>query len=241
MYAYLQTGQDSAAARVLAALPALSARYDPNGPTTGAPPAAAYFAMAAIPARYVLERGDWSAATKLEVHQTAFPFADAITWFARGIGAARMGDTVLTAEAVRQLGRLRDALTQHKETYWSQQVEIQRRGVAAWLAFARGARAPALAEMRATADLEATTEKNAITPGPLIPARELLGEMLLATSDAAAATREFEATLLTEPRRYRAVAGAMRSAKAAGNSPAADRYAAQLAQLTEHGDRPKPR
>src|SRR4029434_2433929 len=89
MYAYLQTGQDSAAARVLAALPALAARYDPNGPTTGAPPAAAYFAMAAIPARYALERGDWSAATKLEVHQTAFPFADAITWFARGIGAAR--------------------------------------------------------------------------------------------------------------------------------------------------------
>ena len=241
MYAYLQTGQDSAAARVLAALPALSARYDPNGPTTGAPPAAAYFAMAAIPARYVLERGDWSAAAKLEVHKTAFPFADAITWFARGIGAARTADTVLSAEAVRQLEQLRDALTQHKEAYWSQQVDIQRRGVAAWLAFARGSRTEALAEMRATADLEATTEKNAITPGPIVPARELLGEMLLANGDAPAAYREFEATLLTEPRRYRAVAGAMRSAKAAGNSAAADRYTRQLAQLTEHGDRARPR
>ena len=91
--------------------------------------------------------------------------------------------------------------------------------------------------MRATADLEATTEKNAITPGPIVPARELLGEMLLASGDAGAAYKEFEATLVTEPRRYRAVAGAMRSAKAAGNSAAADRYAAQLAQLTEHGDR----
>ena len=241
MYAYLQTGQDSAAARVLAALPALAARYDPTGPTTGAPPAAAYFAIAAIPARYALERGDWSAATKLEVHQTAFPFADAITWFARGIGAARTGDTLLSAEVVRQLAQLRDALTQRKETYWSQQVDIQRHGVAAWLAFARGARAEALTEMRATADLEATTEKNAITPGPILPARELLGEMLLATGDARTAYKEFEATLLTEPHRYRAVAGAMRSAKAAGNSAAADRYAAQLAQLTEHGDRAKPR
>jgi hypothetical protein len=241
MYAYLQTGQDSAAARVLAALPALAARYDPNGPTTGAPPAAAYFAMAAIPARYALERGDWSAATKLEVHQTAFPFADAITWFARGIGAARMGDTVLSAEAVRQLGRLRDALTQRKETYWSQQVDIQTRGVEAWRAFARGSRADALTAMRATADLEATTEKNAITPGPILPARELLGEMLLASGDASAAYKQFEATLVTEPRRYRAVAGAMRSAKAAGNAAGTDRYATQLAQLAQHGDRAKPR
>jgi hypothetical protein len=243
MYAYLQIGQDSAAARVLAALPALSARYDPNGPTTGAPPAAAYFAMAAIPARYALERGDWSAAKALAVHQTAFPFADAITWFARGMGAARSGDTLVSAEAVSQLARLRDALTQKNEAYWSQQVEIQRRAVAAWLGFARGgsARAEALAEMRATADLEATTEKNAITPGPILPARELLGEMLLESGDARAATRAFEATLVTEPGRYRAVAGAMRASKAAGSSTAADRYAAQLAKLTEHGDRPKPR
>ena len=241
MYAYLQTGQDSAAARVLAALPALAARYDPNGPTTGAPPAAAYYAIAAVPARYALERGDWSAAKKLEVHQTAFPFADAITWFARGIGAARTGDTVLSAEAVRQLGRLRDALTQRKEMYWSQQVDIQSRGVEAWHAFARGARADALTAMRATADLEATTEKNAITPGPILPARELLGEMLLASGDARGAYKEFEATLLTEPRRYRAVAGAMRSAKAAGDAAGSNRYATQLAQLTEHGDRAKPR
>ena len=105
----------------------------------------------------------------------------------------------------------------------------------------RGARPDALAAMRAAADLEATTEKNAITPGPIVPARELLGEMLLASGDARAAYKEFEATLVTEPRRYRAVAGAMRSAKAAGDTAAAERYAAQLAQLSEHGDRVAPR
>src|SRR5690348_8775592 len=132
MYAYLQTGQDRAAARVLAGLPALAARYDPNGVTTGAPPAAAYYAMAAIPARYVLERADWPGAARLEVRESAFPFADAITWFAKGLGAAHTGDTTASVEAVRQLERLSDALTQRKEAYWSQQVEIQRRGVGAW-------------------------------------------------------------------------------------------------------------
>jgi hypothetical protein len=237
MYGYLQTGQDRAAARVLAALPALAARYDPNGVTTGAPPAAAYFAMAAIPARYALERGDWKGAAKLEVRESAFPLADAVTWFAKGLGAARTGDTTASAEAVRQLERLRDALTQQKETYWSQQVEIQRRGVGAWLTYARGSRDDALTQMRAVAELEDQTEKSAITPGPIVPARELLGEMLLATGDAAAALAQFEATLTTEPARFRAVAGAMRAAKADGNRSDM-KYAAELTRIAEHADRP---
>jgi len=238
MYAYLQTGRDTAAARLLAGLPALAAKYDPNGVTTGAPPAAAYFAMAAIPARYALERGDWRSAVNLQVRQTTFPFTDAITWFAKGLGGARSGDTIAAAEAVRQLERLRDTLTQRKEAYWSQQVEIQRRGLLAWLALARGARDSAIAEMRTTADLEATTEKNAITPGPIVPARELLAEMLLLTGDAAGAQREFEATLGVEPDRFRAIAGAMRAATTAGNAAAARRYATQLVSVCEHGDRP---
>jgi hypothetical protein len=236
MYAYLQTGQQRAAARVLGQVPSLIAKYDPNGVTTGAPPAAAYFAMAAIPARHALERGDWKGAAELPVRETAFPFTDAITWFAKGLGAARSGDTVTSAEAVRQLARLRDALTQRKEGYWSQQVEIQRRGVGAWLTFARGARPEALTEMRAVADLEAQTEKNAITPGPIVPARELLAEMLLASDDAASALREFEATLQVEPGRFRATDGALRAARAAGDSAAVRRYTALLGRLTAHAD-----
>jgi hypothetical protein len=238
MYAYLQTGQDLAAGRLLAALPALAARYDPNGVTTGAPPAAAYFAMAAIPARYALERGDWKGAAKLEVRESAFPFADAVTWFAKGLGAARTGDTATSAEAVRQLERLRDALTQRKEAYWSQQVEIQRLGVAAWLTLARGARDDAVREMRSTRDLEAGTEKNAITPGPIVPASELLADMLLATGDAAGALHEFDETLVTEPGRFRALAGAMRAATAAGDSTRVRQYARTLARTGAHGDKP---
>jgi hypothetical protein len=237
MYAYLQTGQDSAAARVLAALPSLAARFDPTVMSAGAPPAAGFFALAAIPARYALERGDWQEAARLEVRETSFPFTDAITWFARGIGAARTGDTTGASESVRQLERLRDRLSERREAYWTQQVEIQRRGVSAWLDFARGDKAHALAAMRATADLEATTDKNAMTPGPIVPARELLGEMLLETGERVAAMRAFETTLSTEPDRFRAIAGAMRAADGGGLA-IARRYAARLTRVAERGDRP---
>jgi hypothetical protein len=199
---------------------------------------AGFFATAAIPARYALERGDWHAAATLEAHESPFPFTEAITWFARGIGAARTGDTLTSADAVRQLERLRDVLTTRRESYWSQQVEIQRRAVGAWLALARGVRAEALAEMRATADLEARTEKNAVTPGPITPARELLAEMLLGGGDAAGALHEFEATLAIEPGRFRALAGAMQAAKVAGDSGRVRRYARELARMCERGDRP---
>jgi len=238
MYAYLQTGRDSAARGLLAGLRVLASRFDPTATGTGAPPAAGFFALAAIPARYALERGDWGAAAKLEVRASAFPFTDAVTWFARGIGAARAGDTLTSGEAVRQLERLRDALASRREAYWSQQVEIQRRGVAAWRAFARGDRSAAVGEMRAAAEMEAGTEKNAITPGPLVPARELLGEMLLAHGDAAGALREFEATLTTEPDRFRALAGAMKAANASGDPSRARRYAQQLARVSAGGDNP---
>ena len=238
MYAYLQTGQDSAARQVLDGLASLAKRFDPTVVSAGAPPAAGFFAMAAVPARYALERGDWQAAARLDVNESAFPFTDAITWFARGLGSARSGDTTGTANAVRQLARLRDRLVEGREAYWAQQVEIQRRGVAAWLVLARGDKAGAVAEMRATADLEATTDKNAMTPGPIVPARELLGEMLLATGDGPGALRAFEATLVTEPDRFRALAGAMRAAEAVGDSARARRYAQQLNRVCERGDRP---
>jgi hypothetical protein len=238
MYAYLQTGRDTAAARVLANLPSLAERFDPNAIGSAAPPAAGFFAMAAIPARYAIERGDWKQAATLTVRASAFPFTDAITWFARGIGAARSGDTTSAVESVRQLARVRDALAEKKEAYWSQQVEIQRRGVDAWLTWARGSRPEAIAAMRQAADMEAATEKNAMTPGPLLPAREMLGEMLLANGDGKGALREFDATLTIEPRRFRALAGAMSAATAVGDTAAARRYAAQIAKICEGGDRP---
>src|SRR5258708_38610319 len=145
-----------------------------------ASPAAAYFARAAIPARYCLERHAWADATKLEPVSSAFPFTDAMTWFARGLGAAHMKDSDTARAAIASLEQLRDKLSKAKENYWANQVEIQRREVSAWLAFAQSDREGALPGMRAAAELEDGTEKNAVTPGPLTPARELLGGFFLA-------------------------------------------------------------
>jgi tetratricopeptide (TPR) repeat protein len=237
-YAYLQLGQDRAARRMLESLPAIAARLDPNAIGTAAPPSAGYFAIAAIPARYALERGAWAEAARLEVSPTRFPFAEAMTWFARGLGAARGGDTTIAGAAVTALQGLHDRLVQARETYWSEQVEIQRRGVQAWLDFAAGRRDEALAEMRAAADREDATEKNAITPGPLAPARELLGEMLLAAHQPAEALAAFETTLSHEPNRFRALAGAATAASGAGDRAKAAKYYAQLLKLGAHADRP---
>jgi hypothetical protein len=235
MYAYLQTCRDSVAARLLDERASLAARFDPNVVGTGAPPAAGFFAIAAIPARYALERGDWQGAARLEVKESPFPFADAVSWFAKGVGAARSGDTVTSAEAIRQLERLRDALASRHESYWSQQVEIQRRGAFAWLEWARGSRSDAIKEMLATAELEAKTEKNAITPGPVFPAREMLAEMLLATGDTKGALGAFEATMAVEPGRFRALDGARRAAQLAGDSVRVRRYARQLPRCASRG------
>lgn len=238
VYAYLQMGQDRRVRQILAELPAVAQRMDPTALGTGAPPAAGYFAIAAIPARYALERGAWAEAAKLQVRRSPAPFAEAVTWFARALGAARMGDTAAAQTGIAELQRIGELLVRAGESYWSEQIEIQRRAAFAWCAFAAGRKDEALAEMGAAADREDATEKNAITPGPLAPARELLGEMLLEAHEPAQALAAFKTALGHEPNRFRSVAGAARASGAAGNRAAARTYYAQLLRLAAHGDRP---
>ena len=238
MYAYLQAGQDRAAQRLLKALPDIAARFDPNRLGAGAPPAAGYFAIAALSARYALERGDWKAATRLEVQQTPFPYTDAITYFARALGGARVGETEVSKSAIAALLQIRDQLAQQNEHYWSEQVEIQQRVASAWLALAEGRSDDALLGMRAAAEREDATEKSAITPGPIAPARELLGELLLELHEPAQAVSEFEKTLRSEPNRFRSVAGAARAAAAAGDRAASQRYYRRLVLIGTRADQP---
>jgi Tfp pilus assembly protein PilF len=237
-YAYLQTGRDRAARQLVASLPEIASRFDPGHVSAGAPPSAAYFALAAVPARYALERGDWKQAAALDVRTTPYAYTDAITHFARALGAAHLGDAGTVRQAMNDLAAIRERLTQANESYWSDQIEIQRRTASAWLALAEGRRAEALADMRAAADREDATEKSAVTPGPLAPARELLGEMLLQLQDPAQALREFEATLTKEPNRFRAVTGAARAASAAGNSGDARKYYTLLLKIGARADTP---
>jgi hypothetical protein len=237
-YAYLQTGQDRAARQLVDALPEIASRFDPANLNAAAPPAAGFFALAAIPARYALERGAWAEAVALEPKASPFPYADAMTWFARAVGAGRLGRAATIRQSIDALETIRQRLAQSGETYWTEQIEIQRRGASAWLAFAEGRRADAIAQMRAAAEREDATDKSAITPGPLAPARELLGEMLRASEQPALALKEFEATLRKEPDRFRALAGAAAAAAAGGDKAAANKYYERLLKVAARADTP---
>ncbi|HXR93764.1 MAG TPA: hypothetical protein VN750_26160, partial [Steroidobacteraceae bacterium] len=148
-YAYLQTGQDAAARRIVDSLPEVASRFDPKSVVGGAAgPSVGLFALAAIPARFALERGDWQQAQQLVVRETAFPYTDAITWFARGLGAARAGQAASADEAATALQRIKVRLVKANEAYWVRQVEIQELAVSAWAAFARGQRRDALQRMK---------------------------------------------------------------------------------------------
>jgi hypothetical protein len=235
-YAYLQTAQDGAARKLLDSLPEIGSRFDPTAVTGAAPPSAGFFALAAIPARYALERAAWNEAVALTPKRTPFPFTDAMTHFARALGAAHLRQTATIRESVDALQDIRDRLRQAREEYWAEQVEIQRLAASAWLAQAEGRTSDAIAQMRTAAEREDATEKNAMTPGPLAPARELLGEMLLGNGDAPAALKEFEATMKKEPNRFRAVAGAARAAAAAGQRARAAGYYAELLKICSRAD-----
>jgi len=239
VYAYLQTGQDNAAKHLVESAAEAFTRFDPASPNTGAgSPATAYFARAAIPARYCLERKAWSGAAKLEAVSSPFPYTDAITYFARGLGAAHHKDRAAALSAIESLKRMREKLTTMKEDYWANQVDIQRQEVSAWLAFADDDSRRALTGMRAAAAQEDQTEKSVVTPGPLAPARELLAELLLELKRPTEALKEFEATLTKEPNRFRSLYGAAEAAKLAGDRHTARAYFQKLLEVAARGDKP---
>jgi hypothetical protein len=238
-YAYLQTGQDEAAGRIVRSVPEMASRFDPKAVLIGAgPPSAGYFALAAIPARYALERRDWQQAEHLAVRETPFPFADAITWFARGLGAARLGHTAAANEASTAMKLIQERLLRANEPYWGRQVEIQALAVAAWSALATGDKEEALRLMESAAEMEDRTEKSVITPGPLSPARELMGEMLLAMNEPTKALEQFEATLEKEPGRFNSLYGAAHAAQLSGSRATSQKYFRELLRVCAHADKP---
>jgi tetratricopeptide (TPR) repeat protein len=232
VYADLQLARDAEAMRLIG---------DANK-VAGANPArfTMPYAAAAMPARYVVERGAWAEAVKLELQQTNFPFTEAITYFARGLGAARSGDVAAAEAAAQALAVRHKALLDAKNAYWATEVEIQRFALAAWIALAQNKSEDAIKLMRAAADLEDRNEKHIVTPGRIVPARELLGDMLLELGQPAAALAEYEASQKREPNRFRGLYGAARAAAAAGRSEAATRYYRELVALAKAADSPRP-
>ena len=238
-YAYLQMAQDRAAREVLERVPAVAAKFDAGATAGGAaPPLAGFYALAAIPARNVLERGAWPEAANLDVPTNGTPFTIAISHFARALGAARSGRPAADADLAR-LAALRDQL-KTQDAYWSEQVDIQWRVATAWTAFAAGRKPEGIEALRAAAAIEDATDKSAVTPGPLMPARESLGDMLLEAGDAAGALQAYEASIAKEPGRFRGAYGAARAAEAAGNAAAARRYYETVLELSRNADSRRP-
>ncbi len=208
MYAYLQMGKDSEAKAILDGLPALAARFDVNAVTGAAPGSAGVFALAAIPARWALERRAWAEAAALEPKASAFPYTEAMPYFARALGASHTGDPAKAKAAIDSLASIQQRLSAKGEAYWAEQVAIQNLAAQAWLDLAQHRETDALLLMREAAAREDATEKSAVTPGPLAPARELLGDMLTELKRPAEARVEYRATLMKEPGRRHSLQGA---------------------------------
>ncbi|MCK1282226.1 hypothetical protein IVB46_44130 [Bradyrhizobium sp. 61] len=232
VYAYLQLGQDKQARAVI----------DDMIKETDfkATVAAADYALAASPARYAIDRGDWEGASQLPVRPSNLNFAMAVTHFARALGAARSGKPEAAKADIQKLAELRDKLQDAKDNYWSGIVDIQRQVAVAWVLYAEGKYDEALNAMSAAADAEDKTEKHVITPGPLAPARELYGFMLLDRGMAREALAAFEATKAKEPNRLHAFAGAAKAAEALGDREAARQNCQQLVTLTASADSERP-
>jgi hypothetical protein len=232
-YAYLQGGQDAKSKVVLDEVDAAAAFDQPNF--------AAAYALAAVPARHALERRQWGEAAALTVRPAGFPwskfsYAEAIVWFARGVGAARGGNVAAAREAVDKLTAIQKGLVEGKSAYWATQVEVQRLAAAGWLARAEKKDDEAVGLLRSAADLEDSTEKHPVTPGSVVPAREMLADLLLELSRPADALREFEASLKTAPGRFNGVFGAARAAEAAGDRGKARALYSQLLELGKAAD-----
>jgi tetratricopeptide (TPR) repeat protein len=235
VYGYLQQAQDVEAKKVVDEARAIMAdlaakKYDSGRPT-------ASFAMAAIEARWALERGQWAEAAAIDPRPNRFPHTESMVYLARAIGAARTGNAARARADVDRLAALKDTM---KDAYWAEQIEIQRRAAAAWTARADGKVEEGFALMRSAVELEASTEKHNITPGPVVTARELLGDMLLEAGQPGAAVEAYEASLRVAPNRFKALAGVARAAERAGDRERAKAYYGRLLATAAAADTPRP-
>ena len=233
-YAYLQTGNDSAALEIKRTAEQLQPPYSETGINASA------YAFAALPARLALERRDWESGAKLLPRvPTTFPWEDthdpfvAITHFARALAASRLGRPEDATADIEALKSLRAGVG---DQYWAQQVEIQEISARAWQALARGNTEQALEVMRQAAALEASTDKHAVTPGEVLPAAELLGDMLFETGRSEEALEAYRAALRRAPGRYNSLYGAGQSARATGDSATAVEYFNELLLIADNAE-----
>jgi len=238
-YAYLQEGRDGDAKRVVEHIPDIGALNNKQF--------VAAFALAVIPARYAMERGQWADAAKLSLFPgeadfpwKAIPQAEAQLVYARAIGAGRSGNAAAAKRDIERLQALRAAIVELKLPYWPQQLDIQLKVASAWATYAQGDKAGALKLMREGADLESASDKHPVSPGYVAPALELLGDMLMEMKQPAQALQAYEGSSKREPNRFRTLAGAARAAEQSGDAAKAKAYYAELTKLAAKSDGARP-
>jgi hypothetical protein len=234
VYAHLQLTQDTQAARMIDQ----AVNTPPRGDRP--PTISNYTALAAMPARYVLERADWKGAAGLPVSATSYPQADAISRFTRGLGMARTGNVRGARAEIEALRSLRATLLKSAESYWADRVQEQILAVSAWVALADGAPAQAIDSMRRAASGEDGSLKHVAMENRLYPMRELLGDLLLEARRPADAFAEYLNAVQHHPNRFRALYGAARAAEAAADRPNAVGYYSKLIDLASRGDGTRP-
>ncbi len=237
IYAYLQQARDTSAQKVLAELRGLK-ELDENQ-------FAAAYALAASPARWALERHDWKAAANLEAPASWFPWerfrnAEALVHYARAIGAARTGDVATARRALDEMTAIRKSLPASRDYDWSGSIGVQSEAAAALITWADGKKAEGIRLLRVAADHEDAIDKHPVTPGALLPVREILADLLLEDGAGADALREYEGVLKIAPRRFNATAGAAKAADRVNEKTKARAYAMQLRELTSQAETLRP-
>ena len=231
-YAYLQLGQDAKAKALIADSAAIKKVV---GPVLGG-----RMAQAAVPARYMLERQDWRGAAQLQPLGLGISPADAVTHFARAIGAARSGDLGAAQADAAKLIEIHADLEKANQSYWAGQVEIQALCAQAWIAQSQGKPEDARKFMRAAADLEDASEKHVAMENRLYPMRELLGDLLMEQGQAGEALKAYEASMKNSRERLRGFYGAAKAAEASGDKRKATTYFTELLRLTKNSDAERP-
>ena len=234
VYAYLQQGNDAAAAAQLARLRE-TRDLEPTFKTA--------FHFASTQARYALERRDWAAAARIVPREPAtlpwdrFAWPEATAQFARGLGAVHERQQEVAAAARDRLDALAATAGAAGEKLFERSIRVLALELRAWIAHAAGESETSRATMREAAALEAATPKHAVTPGPTLPAHEQLGDLLLAQGDASGALEAYERALALYPNRFNGLHGAARAARAAGDEARAKRHFTALLALARKGSR----
>src|SRR5438270_11389935 len=228
-YSYLQEGEDNKAKEIVD-FAATVRKTNPEMECTAA------YALAAIPARYALERNDWVGAAALAIpsvpHWSSFPFMEALIEYAHALGCAHTGDLDGAEKAIDGMRHLNKVTTDVKFDYFKNHLDLQIKTASAWVTYGRGQKEEAVEALRKTADAEDILGKHPVSPGALVPVREQLGELLLELGQAKEAQKEFEAELKIYPGRFRGLLGAAVAAEKAGNKEGARAYYAKLAAQT---------